>query len=193
MKRVCLYCGSNHGARPEYTAAARRCGALLASRGIAVVFGGGHVGLMKEAADAALAAGGTVLGFIPRHLSARGVAHRGITTLVEVDSMHERKHQMAEAADAFIALPGGIGTLEEVFEVLTWLQLGLHHKPVGLLNTAGFYAPLLEFLRHMQAERFLKKEHLEMLLVEDEVEPLLDRLTHFKASNASKWEKGAAG
>ena len=138
-------------------------------------------------ADAALAAGGEVIGVIPRKVIARELAHTGLTSLIPVHSMHERKQKMADLADAFIALPGGIGTMEELFEVFTWLQLGLHHKPVGLLNVAGFYDRLLEFLAHMRDQRFLKAENLEYLLVEDSVERLLDRCAQFKHQPVSKW------
>jgi len=154
---------------------------------LTVVYGGGNVGLMGILADAALAAGGEVIGIIPRKMVARELGHAGVTSLIPVNSMHERKQKMADLADAFIALPGGIGTMEELFEVFTWLQLGLHHKPVGLLNVAGFYDPLLEFLAHMRNQRFLKPQHFETLLVEDTVEPLLDRLARFNHQPVGKW------
>jgi hypothetical protein len=156
----------------EYAAAARHCGTVLAERKLALVYGGGNVGLMGILADAALAAGSEVIGVIPRRM---------------VDSMHERKQKMADLSDAFIALPGGIGTMEELFEAFTWLQLGLHHKPVGLLNVAGFYNPLLEFLTHMRAQRFLKSEHLDTLLVDENVENLLDRFAQFDHKPLDKW------
>jgi uncharacterized protein (TIGR00730 family) len=140
------------------------------------VYGGGSVGLMGALADSALAAGGEVTGVIPRAMIAEERAHRGLTRLIAVDTMHERKSQMAQLADAFVALPGGIGTLEEIIEMFTWLQLGLHLKPVGLLNAAGFYDALLAFLAHLRAERFLAPEHHLMLTVAKEVEPLLDQL-----------------
>ena len=160
---------------------------MLVGRGLTVVYGGGNVGLMGILADAALAAGGEVIGIIPRKMVARELGHAGVTSLIPVNSMHERKQKMADLADAFIALPGGIGTMEELFEVFTWLQLGLHHKPVGLLNVAGFYDPLLEFLAHMRNQRFLKPQHFETLLVEDTVEPLLDRLARFNHQPVGKW------
>ena len=138
-------------------------------------------------ADAALAAGGEVIGIIPRKMIARELGHAGVTSLIPVNSMHERKQKMADLADAFIALPGGIGTMEELFEAFTWLQLGLHHKPVGLLNVAGFYDPLLEFLAHMRDQRFLKPQHLETLLVEETVERLLDRFARFDHQPVGKW------
>jgi hypothetical protein len=138
-------------------------------------------------ADAALAAGGEVIGIIPRRMIARELAHAGVTSLIPVDSMHERKQKMADLADAFLALPGGIGTMEELFEAFTWLQLGIHHKPVGLLNVAGFYDRLIEFLAHMQEQRFLKPQHFASLLVEDNVESLLDRFARFNHQPLGKW------
>ncbi len=138
-------------------------------------------------ADAALAAGGEVIGIIPRSMVARELGHEGVTSLIPVNSMHERKQKMADLADAFLALPGGIGTMEELFEAYTWLQLGLHHKPVGLLNVAGFYDRLVEFLAHMRGERFLKPEHFENLIVEGTVERLLDRFARFNHKPVGKW------
>ncbi len=187
MKRICIYCGSSPGSLPAYAAAARHSGTVLAERGLAVVYGGGNVGLMGILADAALAAGGQVIGVIPRRMIARELGHSGVTSLIAVDSMHERKQKMADLSDAFIALPGGIGTMEELFEAFTWLQLDLHRKPVGLLNVAGFYDRLVEFLAHMRSERFLKPEHLETLVVEDTIERLLDRLARFKPRPIGKW------
>jgi hypothetical protein len=138
-------------------------------------------------ADAALAAGGEVIGVIPRKMIARELGHAGVTSLIPVHSMHERKQKMADLSDAFLALPGGIGTMEELFEAFTWLQLGLHHKPVGLLNVSGFYDRLMEFLAHMQGERFLKREHFETLLVDDNVDRLLDRFGGFNHQPLGKW------
>ena len=165
----------------------------MAGRGLTVVYGGGNVGLMGVLADAALAAGGEVIGVIPRKMVARELGHAGVTSLIPVNSMHERKQKMADLADAFIALPGGIGTMEELFEVFTWLQLGLHHKPVGLLNVAGFYDRLLEFLAHMRGQRFLKGRNLETLLVEDNVERLLDRCARFNHQPAEPARSGKRG
>ena len=172
---------------PEYAAAARHCGTVLAGRKLALVYGGGNVGLMGILADAALAAGGKVIGVIPRRMVARELAHERVTSLIPVDSMHERKQKMADLSDAFIALPGGIGTMEELFEAFTWLQLDLHHKPVGLLNVSGFYDPLLKFLAHMRGQRFLKSEHLDTLLVDENVENLLDRFAQFDHKPLGKW------
>lgn len=187
MRRVCVYAGSSPGARPEFAAAARELGTLLAQRGIGVVYGGGNVGLMGALADAALAAGGEVIGVIPHHLAEKELGHGGVTRLEAVETMHERKARMAAESDGFIALPGGIGTLEELFESLTWLQLGLHAKPVGLLNVAGFYDRLLAFLETMETERFIRTEHRAMLLVENSPAPLLDRLLTFTAPETAKW------
>jgi uncharacterized protein (TIGR00730 family) len=187
MKRVCIFCGSSPGSLPAYAAAARHCGTVLAERGLVVVYGGGNVGLMGILADAALAAGGQVIGVIPRRMIARELGHNGVTSLIAVDSMHERKQKMADLSDAFIALPGGIGTMEELFEAFTWLQLDLHRKPVGLLNVAGFYDRLVEFLTHMRSERFLKPEHLETLVVEDTIERILDRFARFNHQPTGKW------
>lgn len=187
MQRLCVYCGSSPGLLPEYSATARRCGELLAARGLGLVYGGGNVGLMGLLADAALAAGGEVIGVIPRVLIERKVAHPGVTSLIAVDTMHERKQRMAELSDGFMALPGGIGTMEELFETFTWLQLGFHRKPVGLLNVSGFYDSLLHFLAHMQGQRFLKPEHLESLQVAADPEDLLTRMAQFIPSPSSKW------
>ena len=151
------------------------------------MYGGGNVGLMGVLADAALAEGGEVIGVIPRRMMARELGHAGVTSLIPVDSMHQRKQKMADLADAFLALPGGIGTLEELFEAFTWLQLGLHHKPVGLLNVEGFYDRLIEFLAHMRGHRFLKPQHFESLLVDDDVERLLDRFARFNDQPVGKW------
>lgn len=176
MIRICVYSGSSFGASPVYAEAANAFGTVCAERGLGIVYGGGGVGLMGVLADAALAAGGEVIGVIPRTMIAEERAHRRLTELIAVDSMHERKMQMAELSDAFAALPGGIGTLEEVVEVFTWLQLGLHLKPVGLLNTNGFYEPLLKLLAHMRDEQFLTPDHHAMLSVEREPKALVDRL-----------------
>jgi uncharacterized protein (TIGR00730 family) len=192
FKRVCVFCGSNAGSRPEYSAAAREVGKELARRGVEMVYGGGSVGLMGVAADAALAAGGKVIGIIPRGLRTRELVHEGVTSIIEVESMHARKSRMVELADAFVALPGGIGTLDELFETWTWLQLGIHRKPIGLLNVAGYFDRLLAFLDHARDERFLRSVHLDSLLVEDNVERLLDRAARFEAPDGGKWiEEGA--
>ena len=182
MLRICVYSGSSFGASAEYARAAATFGTACARRGFGIVYGGGSVGLMGALADSALAAGGEVTGVIPRAMIAEERAHRRLTELIPVDSMHERKLRMAQFSDMFAALPGGIGTLEEVIEVFTWLQLGLHLKPVGLLNVGGFYDPLLRFLDHIRDEQFLTPAHRAMLTVERDSESLLDRLTATKHS-----------
>lgn len=187
MKRVCVYCGSNIGARPAYTEAARELGRTIAEAGLGLVYGAGNVGLMHVVAEAALHAGGEVVGLIPRALADQELAREGLTELIVVESMHERKRGMADRADAFIALPGGIGTLEEVVEVFTWLQLEFHAKPVGLLNIEGFYDRLMEFLQHMCDERFLRPEQLGMLLVDASPATLLERMRSFEPAQSEKW------
>lgn len=176
MPRICIYSGSSFGTLPEYTASAAAFGTACALRGLGIVYGGGSVGLMGVLADAALAAGGEVIGVIPRVMIAQERGHHHLTELIAVDSMHERKARMAQLADSFIALPGGIGTLEEVAEALTWLQLGLHLKPVGLLNVRRFYDPLIQFLDHMRDHGFLTAAHRAMLIVDDVIESLLDQI-----------------
>lgn len=187
MERICVFCGSNPGAEPAYAEAAVDLGRLLAGRGLTLIYGGGHVGLMGVLADAALAAGGRVTGVIPEALAAKELAHGGLTDLVVVSSMHERKALMSELSDAFIALPGGIGTLEEWFEVWTWSQLGFQPKPCGMLNVAGYYDHLLAFLDHMTAERFLSPPHRLMAIVENRADRLLDRLASYQPPRAEKW------
>ena len=186
MRRICIYSGSSFGASPDYTSAAAAFGTACAKRGLGIVYGGGSVGLIGVLADAALAAGGEVIGVIPRAMIAEERGHHGVTELIPVDSMHERKQLMADLSDAFVALPGGIGTLEEVIEVFTWLQLGLHLKPVGVLNVAGFYDPLLRLLDHMRDEQFITPAHHAMLAVESEPECLLDRLATTKHTRIVK-------
>ncbi len=170
---ICVYCGSRHGLRPIYTAAARALGAAIGSRGWQLVYGGGKVGLMGEVANATLAAGGRVVGVIPESLQKREVGHTGLHELHVVPTMHLRKQMMAERADLFIALPGGIGTLEELYEVWTWRQLGYHDQPIGLLNTEGYFDSLLAFMRNTVAEGFLSPEQNGALLVGTEPEALL--------------------
>ncbi|MBU6258037.1 MAG: TIGR00730 family Rossman fold protein [Burkholderiales bacterium] len=170
---ICVYCGSRHGARPVYTEVARALGRAIGSRGWQLVYGGGKVGLMGEVADATMAAGGRVVGVIPESLQQREVGHPGLDELLVVPDMHRRKRLMAERADAFVALPGGIGTLEELYEVWTWRQLGYHAKPLALLDVAGYYADLLRFMRHTVAEGFLGAEQHDRLIVDTEPERLL--------------------
>jgi uncharacterized protein (TIGR00730 family) len=188
MRRLCVFCGSSVGRRADYAAAARQLGAALARRGTGLVYGAGDIGLMGMLADAALQAGGEVIGVIPHALVDREVSHEGLTQRHIVSTMHERKALMADLADGFAALPGGYGTADEFFEVLTWAQLGLHAKPIGLLNTAGYFDPLLAWLDRMLKDGFLQTEHRALLLVENEVERLLDSLAAYKpAEQRAKW------
>ena len=173
MKKVCVYCGSSSGRRPGYSYAARGLAKALTSRGIGLVYGGAGIGIMGEIADAVLAGGGQVIGVIPQMLADKEVAHDGLTELKIVGSMHERKQVMMDLSDGFIALPGGLGTQEELFEVLTWSQLGLHTKPCGLLNVEGYYDKLCSFLDHAVEEQFVKCHHREVLLVQQSPEKLL--------------------
>jgi uncharacterized protein (TIGR00730 family) len=176
MRRLCVFCGSSAGGQPEYAAAARELGALLARQGFGLVYGGGHVGLMGVLADAVLAGGGEVIGVIPQALVDRELAHPGLTELRVVGTMHQRKALMADLADGFAALPGGYGTGDELFEILTWAQLGLHARPIGLLNTAGYFDALLAWLDQMVREQFLRPEHRRVLLTADNPAALLDLL-----------------
>ncbi len=176
LKSVCVFCGSRMGARPEYLAGARALGAELARRGLTLVYGGTSVGLMGAMADAVLVGGGKVVGILPRVLSDREIAHQGLTELHLVDSMHTRKAMMAERADAFIAMPGGIGTFEELFEVTTWAQLGIHHKPIGLLNVANYYAPLLAMMKRAADEGFIAETRAQPFACDPSPASLLDTL-----------------
>lgn len=187
MKRIAVYCGSNQGVRPEYAVAAQELGTLLAREKIELVYGGGMVGLMGMVADAVLKKGGHVIGVIPEKLVIKEVVHEQLPDLRVVKSMHERKALMAELSDGFIALPGGYGTFEEFFEVLAWSQLGWHQKPFGLLNIAGFYTPLIQFLDHTTGEGFIRPQHRELVLVEDGAEKILERLKNFRPPNEVKW------
>ena len=187
MKSVAVYCGSSGGNQEAYPQQAQAMGRELARRGLTLVYGGGRVGLMGTIADAVLAAGGRVTGVIPSFLADKELAHRGCTELHVVDTMHQRKLLMADLADGFVALPGGFGTLEELFEVLTWGQLGLHGKPVGLLNTRGFYDALLALLDHMRAEDFLRPENRTQLLQHTEAAALLDAMAGYQPAAVAKW------
>jgi len=184
LRSIAVFCGSQSGARAEYAAAARALGAWLAQQRIEVVFGGGHVGLMGVLADAALAAGGRVTGVIPEHLMRPELAHRGLTELIVVDTMHTRKRTMAERSDAFVVLPGGYGTFEEMFEMITWLQLRLQARPVGLLNVAGYYDRLIGFLRHAADEGFIGAAHRELWCIDTEAPALVERLRERAARSA---------
>ena len=187
LSSVCVFCGSNVGADPAYLEAARHAGRGLAERGLRLVYGGGKVGMMGALADSAMAAGGDVTGVIPRQIVDLEVSHDGVRDLRVVGSMHERKALMAELADAFIALPGGIGTLEELFEVFTWAHLGLHRKPLGLLDVAGYYAPLEAMLDHAVDERFLRPETRSMLARDDSLDALLERFAGWRAPGVPRW------
>lgn len=191
MQRICVFCGSNPGRRPRYARVAAELGKLLAHRRIGLVYGGGKIGLMGVIADAVLEANGEVIGIIPEALAEKEVAHAGLTTLHVVGSMHERKALMADLASGFIALPGGFGTLDELFETLTWAQLGYHSKPCGLLNVDGYYTKMIEFLDHLVAEKFLLPIHRALLIVESAIDPLLERLLHYHyhspAALQQKW------
>lgn len=188
MRRICVFTGSNYGNRPEYRRAAAALGGELARRGLGLVYGGASVGLMGVVADAALAQGGEVIGVIPRGLFKREVAHRGLTQLHEVGSMHERKALMADLSDGFIALPGGLGTFDELFEIISWAQLGLHGKPIGLLDETGYFTPLLALIRHATDEGFIMPVHAGIVMREASPARLLDRFaTYTPVSNANKW------
>ena len=187
MKRICVFCGSSPGGRPEYRAAAEEMGGELARRKIRLVYGGTSVGLMGVLADAVLRAGGEAVGVIPERLMKREVGHKGLTKLHVVRSMHERKALMADLSDAFVAMPGGLGTLEEFCEVLTWTQLGLHSKPCGILNVLGYYTPLLAMLDHAVEERFLKPENRGLVLARDSAPDLLRELEEWRPVRVEKW------
>jgi uncharacterized protein (TIGR00730 family) len=185
--RVCVFCGSSPGNHPDYARAAREVGTLLARESIGLVFGGGHRGLMGEMADAALAAGGQVIGVIPRHLEAHELAHKGLSDLRIVRTMHERKAMMADLADGFVGLPGGLGTMEEFFEVATWSQLGIHAKPAVLLNVRGYYDLVGRFLDQAVSEGFLLREHRALIAICHESDTILDTLRSFTPSPEEKW------
>ena len=187
MRRICVFCGSSFGARPEYREAAAEVGALLARKGVGLVYGGSNVGLMSVVADTVLAGGGDVTGVIPDALVAKEVAHRGLADLRVVRSMHERKALMAELSSAFLALPGGFGTLEEFIEAVTWSQLGLHRKPCGLLNVCGYYDSLLAMLDHAVEEELVRPENRALVLAENDAETLIDKLLSHQPPYVEKW------
>lgn len=187
LRRVCVFTGSSPGARPEYRDAAALLGRTLAARGATLVYGGARVGLMGAVADAVLGAGGKVIGVIPSVLVEKEVAHDGLTELRVVSSMHERKQMMADLADGFVAMPGGLGTLEEVMEILTWAQLGMHRKPCGFLNVLGYYDRLIAFLDHAVAERFLAPGNRAMALVAATPDDLLERMVAYRPPSVDKW------
>jgi uncharacterized protein (TIGR00730 family) len=187
MQRVCVFCGSNSGARPEYAAAARDVATALVRNDLELVYGGGRVGLMGVVADEVLRLGGRAIGVIPRNLLLREVGHTSLTELRVVETMHERKALMAELSDAFIALPGGLGTLEEIFEVWTWAQLGMHRKPCGFLDVAGYYDSLMEFLGHSVRERFVREETRAVAILERDPETMLARFRAYVPPAVEKW------
>ena len=187
IKRLTVFCGSSAGARPEYVDAARAFGRLLSERGIGVMYGGSNVGLMAALANEVLDTEGEIIGVIPRMLVEREVAHTELEDLRVVESMHERKAMMAELCDGFVALPGGIGTLEEFFEVWTWAQLGVHEKPCGLFNVAGYFDGLLSFLDRAVEEKFVREVHRSMVIVEHDPQALLDRFENYDPPRVTKW------
>jgi uncharacterized protein (TIGR00730 family) len=187
LRKICVFCGSSAGHRDEYRAAAEDVGRLLAARGIGLVYGGGNVGLMGAVADAALAAGGEVIGVIPDVLLTKEVGHRGLTKLHVVRNLHERKAMMADLSDGFIALPGGFGTFEEFCEVITWSQLSLHQKPCALLNVFNYWRPMVEMFDHAVEEGFVKPSNRGIVLVDDSVESLIEKMDSWRPSGEEKW------
>lgn len=188
MRRICVFAGSNPGVRQEYTQAARDLAQALVARGLGIIYGGASAGLMGQVADAALSAGGEVIGVMPKSLFQREVAHDHLTTLYTVDSMHERKALMADLADGFIALPGGFGTFDELFEIITWAQIGLHSKPIGLLDVADYFTPLLALVAHASSEGFIRPYHTQILLHKKTPTELLDAFATFRPlQEESKW------
>jgi uncharacterized protein (TIGR00730 family) len=187
MKRLCLYCGSNSGRLPQYQQAVKALVSEMVKRGIGVVYGGARVGLMGVVADTALALGGEVIGVIPEGLITKEVAHQNLSQLEIVKSMHERKARMVELSDGFIALPGGAGTMDELFEVYTWAQLGLHNKPCALFDVDNYFAGIIEFLSRATEDQFLRPAHHKMLLIDDHHENLLNRMAHYEAPVVKKW------
>jgi uncharacterized protein (TIGR00730 family) len=187
MKKVCVYCGSSPGKQPIFREAARSLGYELADRGLGLVYGGASLGVMGAVADAVLERGGEAIGVIPHALATKEVSHSGLNDLFVVESMHERKAKMAELSDGFIALPGGWGTIEEIFEMLTWAQLGFHEKPCGLLNVAAYFDPLFTFLENAIDQQFVKEEFRPMMMMDDRSESLLDRFEAYRAPRVKKW------
>jgi len=187
MKMICVYCGSNPGRLPEYRGMARLLGYELADRGLGLVYGGASIGVMGAVADAVLERGGQAIGVIPHSLATKEVSHDGLDELIVVGSMHERKAKMAELSDGFVALPGGWGTIEEIFEMLTWAQLGFHEKPCGLLNIASYYDHLFAFLEKAIEQQFVKEAYRPMIIMDDTPGTLLDRFSNYRAPKVKKW------
>ena len=187
MKRICVFCGANTGKRDQYSTAAKDLAEELVSREIEIVYGGGRIGLMGVLAERAIELGGRVIGVIPESLAIKEVAHDSISELIVVGSMHQRKAKMAELSDGFISLPGGIGTIEETFEMLTWSQLGFHNKPCGIINVEGFYNKLIEFLNHTSEEKFFMDIYRRMLIVETDPSALLDKFEKYKPPQVKHW------
>lgn len=187
MNIITVFCASSPGYNPAYVEAAQQTGQFLAERDITLVYGGGRVGLMGALADAVLAGGGRVVGVIPQFLLDWEVGHQGLTELIVVESMHERKLKMADLCEGFMALPGGFGTLEELVEILTWSQLDLHRKPIGILNTAGYYDPLLQFFNHMVQEGLLKEANRNLAIFDNDLNQLFEKMTSFEPSITTKW------
>ncbi len=187
MKRVCIFCGANKGNIPAYAESVRKLGKTLAKRKIGLVYGGGNIGLMGLLADTVMAAGGEAFGVIPRFMKKQEVAHEGLTQLFVVGSMHQRKSKMEELSDGFIALPGGIGTLEEFFEVWSWAQLGIHVKPFGILNVAGYFNPLIAMMDHIVSQGFMKPKHRAMVFVDSDLDALLDKMDAYRPAKQTSW------
>lgn len=189
FNRICVFCGSGIGAQPEYVEAARNLGKILVKKQIGLVYGGARVGIMGEIALSVMENGGEVIGIIPKYLAEKEVAFTGLADLRIVDSMHERKALMADLSDGFIAMPGGLGTIEEIFEALTWAQLGLHNKPCGLLNTLGYYDLLINFINHSVEQKFIRPENRTMIMIDDEAERLLEKFGNYSAPvvDKAKW------
>ncbi|MCB0626558.1 MAG: TIGR00730 family Rossman fold protein [Saprospiraceae bacterium] len=187
LKHVAVFCGSSRGVDPDFARQARQLGHEFARQGITLIYGAGNIGLMGVIADAVLEQGGNVIGVIPHFIKDKEVCHTGLTELILVDTMHQRKQIMAERSDGFIVLPGGFGTLDEFFEILTWKQLHLHHKPIGLLNWKGYYDHLLAHIRHMHREGYLRESNLELLATAAELAPLLEEMSNMGPSSDLKW------
>ena len=187
MKSICVFCGSNSGSQPIYTLLAQELGAMLVEKDIQLVYGGGNVGLMGVIANHMLSLGGKVIGVIPGFLDAKEVGHKGLTKMIVVETMHERKQIMADLSDGFIAMPGGFGTLDELCEILTWAQLGLHGCPIGLLNVAGYFDPLIQMFDHMTEQRFLNPQNREIVMVDHSPTALLQKMNDYKAPDVEKW------